>query len=86
MFVGFCNCKVSYVILISCPKRLLNIYRISVTLGVSHKIGSDLATLKHVRISVTLDVSHKIGSDFITDMDLIIFVVHSESFLQLNIG
>jgi len=108
VFVGFCNCKVSYVILISCPKRLLNIYRISVTLGVSHKIGSDLATLKHVRISVTLDVSHKIGSDlatlkhvrisvtldvshkigsdFITDMDLIIFVVHSESFLQLNIG
>jgi len=86
VFVGFCNCKVSYVILISCPKRLLNIYRISVTLGVSHKIGSDLATLKHVRLSVTLDVSHKIGSDFITDMDLIIFVVHSESFLQLNIG
>ena len=86
MFVGFCNCKVSYVILISCPKRLLNIYRIAVTLDVSHKIGSDLATLKHVRISVTLDVSHKIGSDFITDMDLIIFVVHSESFLQLNIG
>ena len=87
MFVEFCNCcKVSYVILISCPKRLLNIYRISVTLGVSHKIGSDLATLKHVRISVTLDVSHKIGSDFTTDMDLINFVVHSESFLQLNIG
>ena len=36
------------------------------------------------RISVTLDVSHKIGSDFTTDMDLINFVVHSESSPQLK--
>ena len=34
--------------LFASPRRLLNMYRISVTLDVSHKIGSDLTTLKHV--------------------------------------
>jgi len=30
--------------LFASPRRLLNMYRISVTLDVSHKIGSDLTT------------------------------------------
>ena len=35
--------------LFASPRRLLNMYRISVTLDVSHKIGSDLTTATILR-------------------------------------